>query len=64
MIRRILAELRIWEEVTAGLDDPFGDYLLELEKRVASLEADLAEMRKRLPVNGANGDIKACSTTE
>lgn len=54
MLRRLLAELRIWEEVLAGIDDPVGDYLLELEKRVAMLERDLAEVQERLNGNDVN----------
>ncbi|MHA7773917.1 hypothetical protein [Roseibium sp. M-1] len=55
MLRRLLAELRLWEEAIAGLDDPIGDYLLELENRVARLERDLIEVRKLLPEQGAVG---------
>ena len=64
MLRRLLAELRLWEEAIAGLDDPFGDYLLELEKRVARLETDLAEVRKLLPDQSAVGGTANISSSE
>jgi len=42
---------RIWEpvrrflEAMKGIDDPQGEYLLRLETRVQSLEAELARLR-------------------
>jgi len=48
MLQRLLARWRLWEEALAGMDDPRGDYLLNLEERVCRLEGEVAHLRRPL----------------
>ncbi|OCP36158.1 hypothetical protein [Ensifer sp. LC163] len=48
MLKRILAKWRIWEEALNGIDDLHGDHLMNLEKRVLSLEREMAGVRGNL----------------
>jgi len=52
MMQRLLARMRLWEEAIAGIDDPQGEYLLNLEKRVHRLEGEVEQLRK-LPSGNA-----------
>ena len=45
MLQRLLEKLRPWGEALAGLDDPWGDYLVRLEGRVQRLEAEAKRLR-------------------
>lgn len=47
MWKRLLAKWRIWEESLDGIDDPHGDHLLDLERRVSSLEKRIALLQER-----------------
>lgn len=38
MLQQLLARWRLWEQALEGMDDPQGDYLLNLEERVCRLE--------------------------
>lgn len=51
MLQRLLARWRLWEEALAGMDDPQGEYLLNLEERVSRLEAEMK--RRPLPADAA-----------
>ena len=53
MLQRLLASWRLWEEALAGLDDPQGEYLLNLDERVRRLEAKVEQLRSPLPADAA-----------
>ena len=53
MLQRLLARWRLWEEALAGLDDPRGDYLLNLEERVCRLEGEVEHLRRPLSADAA-----------
>ena len=48
MLQRLLARWRLWEQALEGMDDPRGDYLLNLEERVCRLEGDVENFRRPL----------------
>jgi hypothetical protein len=45
MLQRLLARWPLWEEALEGIDDPQGEYLLNLGKRVRRLEAEVERLR-------------------
>jgi hypothetical protein len=49
MLQRLMARWRLWEEALAGMDDPQGEYLLNLDERVRRLEAKVEQLRRPLP---------------
>ena len=49
MLKRFLKKWRDWEEALAGVDDLQGEVILNLERRVARLENELASLREMLP---------------
>jgi hypothetical protein len=53
MLQRLLARWRLWEEALAGLDDPHGEYLLDLNERVRRLEAKVEQLRRPLSADAA-----------
>ena len=53
MLQRLLARWRLWEEALAGMDDPQGEYLLNLDERVGRLEAKVEQLRRPLPADAA-----------
>ncbi len=52
MIQRLSGKWRLWGEALAGMDDPLGEYLLELEERLGRLEGEMEQLRK-LPSENA-----------
>ncbi|CVI63084.1 MULTISPECIES: hypothetical protein [Agrobacterium] len=42
MLKRFREKWRSWEDAVLGIDDPQGDYLIALEKRLARLETEVA----------------------
>ncbi|AYM08828.1 hypothetical protein G6L26_023975 [Agrobacterium radiobacter] len=42
MLKRFREKWRSWEDAVLGIDDPQGDYLAALEKRLARLETEVA----------------------
>lgn len=42
MLKRFREKWRSWEYAALGIDDPQGDYLATLEKRLARLETEVA----------------------
>lgn len=42
MLKRFREKWRSWEDALLGIDDPQGDYLIALEKRLNRLETDVA----------------------
>jgi hypothetical protein len=52
MMRRLSEKLRLWGDALAGMDDPLGEYLLNLEERVRRLECELEQLPK-LPTSNA-----------
>lgn len=53
MLQQLLARWRLWEEALAGMDDPQGEYLLNLEERVRRLEGDVEHLRRPLSAEAA-----------
>jgi hypothetical protein len=53
MLQRLMARWRLWEQALEGMDDPRGDYLLNLEKRVCRLEGEVEHLRRPLSANAA-----------
>ncbi|MGO4560147.1 MarR family winged helix-turn-helix transcriptional regulator [Mesorhizobium sp. 2RAF21] len=53
MLKRWLARLKFWAEALEGIDDPRGDYLLRLEKRVCHLEDEVQALRNNSASSGA-----------
>lgn len=46
MLKRILAKWKLWEEALDGIDDLRGDHLVNLEKRVISLEREMTKVQE------------------
>lgn len=53
MLQRLLARWRLWEQALEGMDDPRGDYLLNLEERVCRLEGEVEHLRRPLSADAA-----------
>jgi hypothetical protein len=53
MLQRLMAKWRLWEEALAGMDDPQGEYLLNLDERVRRLETKVEHLRRPLPADAA-----------
>lgn len=51
MKQRLSARLRLWGAALAGIDDPLGEYLLNLEDRVRRLEGEVEQLRKPASAN-------------
>lgn len=49
MLKRFFRKWREWEEALDGIDDLQGEVLLDLERRVARLEKELASLRTITP---------------
>jgi hypothetical protein len=52
MLQELLARWRLWEQALEGMDDPQGEYLLNLEERVRRLECEMEQLPK-LPTSNA-----------
>lgn len=52
MMQRLSEKLRLWGDALAGMDDPLGEYLLNLEERVRRLECEMEQLPK-LPTSNA-----------
>ncbi|MES4990369.1 hypothetical protein ABVB70_08490 [Agrobacterium radiobacter] len=50
MLKRFREKWRSWEDAVLGIDDPQGDYLIALEKRLARLETEVAGLKAQLLV--------------
>ena len=53
MMQRLTAELRLWGEALAEMDDPQGEYLLNLQERVRRLEGEVEQLRNMPSANAA-----------
>lgn len=53
MLQQLLARWRLWDQALEGMDDPRGDYLLNLEERVRRLEGDVENLRRPLSADAA-----------
>ena len=51
MLQRLSGKWRLWGEALAGMDDPLGEYLLELEERLGRLEGEMEQLRQPLSAN-------------
>ncbi|TQN60600.1 hypothetical protein FLX27_16335 [Agrobacterium tumefaciens] len=45
MLKRFREKWRSWEDAVLGIDDPQGDYLIALEKRLDRLETEVAGLK-------------------
>lgn len=63
MMQRLTAKLGLWAEALAGMDDPQGEYLLNLEERFRRLEGEVEQLRKPPSTNAAAlGTLKTTLT--
>ena len=53
MWKRLLEKWRFVAEAIDGMDDPQGEYLVALEKRVRRIEGEVEGLRKRLSIDTA-----------
>jgi hypothetical protein len=53
MWKRLLEKWRLVADAIDGMDDPQGDNLFALEKRVRRLEGEVEGLRKRLSIDTA-----------
>lgn len=51
MMRRLSGKWRLWGEALAGMDDPLGEYLLELDERLGRLEGEMERLRNPASAN-------------
>lgn len=51
MLKRLLVRGRLWAEALAGMDDPEGEYLIELDSRVRKLTDEVERLRSSLPAD-------------
>ena len=51
MLQRLAGKWRLWGEALVGMDDPLGEYLLELEERLGRLEGELVRLRRPASAN-------------
>jgi hypothetical protein len=51
MLKQLMARGRLWVEALAGMDDPEGEYLIELDRRVRKLTAEVEQLRSSLPAD-------------
>lgn len=56
MMQRLSAKLRHWAAALAGIDDPQGEYLLNLEERVRRLEGEVGQFRRPPAANAATAE--------
>jgi hypothetical protein len=47
-LKRLWAKIARFAEALEGMDDPTGDYIFSLGKRVAKLERDLEHLERQL----------------
>ncbi len=45
MLQKLIEKFRPWGEALAGLDDPHGDFILQLEDRISRLEGEVQRLR-------------------
>ncbi|MCZ7932971.1 hypothetical protein O9X90_11680 [Agrobacterium leguminum] len=45
MLKRFREKWRSWEDAVLGIDDPQGDYVIALEKRLDRLETEVAGLK-------------------
>ncbi|MCZ7939817.1 hypothetical protein [Agrobacterium salinitolerans] len=55
MLKRFREKWRSWEDAVLGIDDPQGDYLIALEKRLARLETEVAGLKAQPREEVAHG---------
>lgn len=53
MLQRLMAKWQLWQEALAGMDDPLGEHLLNLDERVRRLEAKVEQLPRPLPADTA-----------
>ena len=56
MLQRWLARWHLWKEALAGMDDPQGESLLNLDDRVRRVEAKVEQLRKPSSVDAGPDD--------
>lgn len=58
MWKQLLEKWRLVAEAIDGMDDPQGEYLFALEKRVRRLEGEVEGLRRRLSIETAAPEHK------
>lgn len=59
MMQQLSAKLRLWGEAIASTDDPLGEYLVNLEKRVRRLEGEVGQLRRPPSANAVTAETKS-----
>lgn len=59
MMQHLSAKLRLWGDALAGADDPLGEHLVNLEKRVGRLEGEVGQLCKPPSANAATAETKS-----
>jgi hypothetical protein len=54
MLKRLWTGIVRYIQVLEGMDDPFGEYIFSLGKRVDELERDLSQLKSRLHPRGGS----------
>ena len=57
-LNRLWTTIARFAEAMEDMDDPTGDYIFSLEKRVDKLERDLEHLEGRLQSNAGGGGIQ------
>jgi hypothetical protein len=56
-LKRLWTNIARFAQSLEGIDDPFGDYIFSLGKRVDKLERDLAHLERQLHSRAGGGAI-------
>ena len=56
-LKRLWTKLARFAEALDGIDDPTGDYMFSLGKRVDKLECDLAHLERELHSHAGGGAV-------
>ena len=57
-LKRLWTKISRFAEALEGMDDPIGDYMFSLGKRVDKLERDLAHLERQLHSRSGGGGIR------
>jgi len=58
VLKRLWTKIARFAEALEGMDDPTGDYMFSLGKRVDKLERDVEHLERQLPSRPGGGGIQ------
>jgi hypothetical protein len=58
VLERLMTRIARFAEAVEGLDDPTGDYIFSLVKRIDKLERDVEHLEKQLHSNAGGSGIQ------